>query len=165
MSDMLTNQAHKQEALALLFMLLTVMGPISSSAQMLCPSAHRGSQRVLPPKQIFQSEAPVLLKLASNFTKIEVSSENNPDQIYKKMRRSYPAALTLPDGRVVNAKAKAFGDSASNAGEATFRKLHLTLADGTELYIGTHVQTHPEQKWTPQGRLTDGRSPFREALV
>lgn len=147
------------------FILFFCMGFLTSGVaygQQACRDIFQSASSELPPVPLFREHQPVLLKLKSNFSKIEISSDN---ERLKEMKRSYPATVTWSDGRVVKAKAKAFGDSASNNDEATFRKLHITLEDGMEVYIGTHVQTHPTEKWTPQGRITDGTSPFREALI
>ncbi len=117
-----------------------------------------------PPTELFQNSEPIHLKLKSHFKQIEISSDNERK---KELPRSYAAEWIWPDGSVTQARAEAFGDSAANSDEATFRKLHVTLDDQArqEIYIETHVQNQPTKRWTPQGRLTDGTSPYREGLV
>jgi hypothetical protein len=115
----------------------------------------------------FSSSQLLQLSLKSNFSLIAKNSEQKIQP--NKLQKSFPTEIEIGESLKILGLAKAFGDSSTRNDEAPFRKLQITLkdADGqmTSFFINTHMARDPEKKWSSEGRLHNGMSPFREALV
>ncbi len=111
---------------------------------------------------------PVKIGLIANFYEIQANS--NADIFLGKVNDPFlKATLITENGAAILAKARSFGDSSASDIEAPFRKLNIVLdkyyLGAKEFFISTHLHNNPIAKWTPDGRITDGASPYREALA
>lgn len=142
----------------------------SLCVQLFKPSALSQQSQGTIYETLFESNEPLHLKVRGPFEKIVKNSQNETRRHRTQQSFSGELQVENQNGKIttLDVHAKAYGDSSLNSDEATFPKLNLTWQEEglvQSLYIGTHFQTHPQEKWTPQGRITDGTSPYREALV
>jgi hypothetical protein len=114
---------------------------------------------------LFAERAPVALTLRADFAKIAREHQN----------QTWSAA-ELGYGRIFQARARSRGNSSLREGQATFPKLLIDISDAEDLHgtifrknrkfrINTHVNTHPQSKYTEMGRLNGDLSTWREALA
>lgn len=112
------------------------------------------------PALFLKTAQPLKIKMTSQFEGIAKSLESDK-------KKKFEATITTSSGKTL--KSKIVGIGQSSAYEGDFKKMRVVLEEPyqgvKEFFVITHLMNNPTEKWTEDGRLADGNSPYREALA